>query len=59
MKKKKRVTPGTLVEDKFLNPTSPNYILSIVKLNDQDENLGLSWADLSTGEFQVMNTTCI
>lgn len=42
------VTPGTLTEDNLLDSKRNNFILSIAKLAD---NLGLSWLDLSTGDF--------
>ena len=42
------VTPGTLTEDNLLDSKRNNFILSLAKLND---NLGLAWLDLSTGDF--------
>lgn len=42
------VTPGTLTEDNLLDSKRNNFILSLAKLN---ETLGLSWLDLSTGDF--------
>ena len=42
------VTAGTLTEDHLLDSKKNNFILSISKLNN---NLGLSWLDISTGEF--------
>ncbi len=42
------VTPGTLTEDNLLESKRNNFILSLAKLND---TLGLSWLDLSTGDF--------
>lgn len=42
------VTPGTLTEDNLLDSKRNNYILCIVK---RAENLGLSWLDISTGDF--------
>ena len=42
------VTPGTLTEDNLLDSKRNNFILSLAKLN---EMLGLSWLDLSTGDF--------
>ena len=42
------MTPGTLTEDNLLDSKRNNFILSLAKLN---ETLGLSWLDLSTGDF--------
>ena len=42
------VTPGTLTEDNLLSSKRNNYILCIAKLQD---SLGLSWLDISTGDF--------
>ncbi len=42
------VTAGTLTEDNLLDSKRNNFILSLAKLN---ETLGLSWLDLSTGDF--------
>lgn len=42
------VTPGTLTEDHLLDSKKNNYLLSLAKIGD---NLGLSWLDLSTGDF--------
>ena len=50
-----RVTPGTLIEDKFLNPRKSNYLCSIVKTGPNA--YGLSWIDLSTAEFQTSVAT--
>ena len=44
------ITPGTLLESSMLDEKTNNYILSIIK---NGENFGLSWADISTGEFYV------
>jgi len=42
------VTPGTLTEDNLLDSKRNNYILCIAKLQD---TIGLSWLDISTGDF--------
>ena len=42
------VTPGTLTEENLLDSRKNNYLLSIAKIGD---SLGLSWLDLSTGDF--------
>lgn len=58
------VTPGTLVDETFLNFNSNNYLCGI-SLNpnctnqpyDLDTPVGLSWIDLSVGDFYVQHTT--
>jgi DNA mismatch repair protein MutS len=45
------VTPGTLTDEKYLDPEVSNYVLMVVR---QRKILGLSWLDLSTGRFFVM-----
>jgi DNA mismatch repair ATPase MutS len=50
------VTPGTLIDEPFLNPYENNYLLAIsaperVELTDTARTLGLAWIDVSTGEF--------
>lgn len=61
------ITPGTLIDEKFLNPTENNFIVAI-HLRHKDEevktdsdgiedpeaeyfHIGLSWLDFSTGDF--------
>jgi DNA mismatch repair protein MutS len=46
------ITPGTLTEDAMLNDKDNNYLLSLF-LND--DRIGLSWVDISTGEFMVQD----
>ena len=48
------VTAGTLTEDNLLDARKNNYLLSIVK---NGESLGLSWLDLSTGDFYTQEQT--
>ncbi|MFH2039107.1 MAG: DNA mismatch repair protein MutS [Chloroflexota bacterium] len=44
------VTPGTIIEPHFLNEGSNNYLASVVIEN---EKAGISFADITTGEFAV------
>ncbi len=44
------VTPGTIIEPHFLNEGSNNYLASVVIEN---EKVGVSFADVTTGEFAV------
>lgn len=48
------ITPGTLIDESFINPTENNYLLAVSTpkvTNDISEPLGLAWMDVSTGEF--------
>ncbi|KAK6364879.1 MutS protein 1 [Exophiala oligosperma] len=54
------VTPGTLIDEKFLDPYENNYLLSIhpepVSSSGDDsyeQKIGLAWLDLSTGDFNT------
>ncbi|HHT9111280.1 MAG TPA: DNA mismatch repair protein MutS [Candidatus Brocadiaceae bacterium] len=44
------ITPGTVTEDSLLEDKSNNYLMAAVETQNQ---LGLSWIDLSTGRFEV------
>ncbi|KAJ7042505.1 muts domain V-domain-containing protein [Mycena alexandri] len=44
------VTPGTLIDESFLNQYENNYLLAISQRADAAE-VGLAWIDVSTGEF--------
>jgi DNA mismatch repair protein MutS len=44
------VTPGTLTEDNLLEARSHNYLAALAEAGNQ---FGLSWLDLSTGDFFV------
>ncbi len=48
------ITPGLLIEPETLNPDSNNYLLSICR--GSNGKWGISWLDLSTGEFRVTET---
>jgi len=47
------VTPGTLIDESFIDPYNNNYLLAIhVPLTTPPpESIGLAWIDISTGEF--------
>lgn len=65
------VTPGTLIDEQFLDPNENNFLLSIqtndasidpsVHANEDDKSLetlvGLAWLDLSTGDFFTQTVT--
>lgn len=42
------ITPGTIIEDNILNKDNNNFIMS---LNKEDDIYGITFADISTGEF--------
>lgn len=65
------ITPGTLIDENFMDPFSNNYVLAI-HANDTLQNslidtasrsqalvdpIGLAWLDLSTGHFLTQSTT--
>ena len=47
------ITPGTLIDESFLNPLENNYLVAIglSSQNDVISPVGLAWIDVSTGEF--------
>lgn len=48
------ITPGTLIDEKFMETERSSYLLSIYRPPAQvDATVGLAWTDLSTGEFFV------
>jgi len=63
------ITPGTLIDEKFLDAYDNNYLLALstpellaeASMGDLDEILsqpiGLAWLDLSTGDFFTQQST--
>ncbi len=47
------ITSGTLTDDNLLNSKNNNFLLSIY---DNEQNIGLSWCDISTGEIFFSTT---
>lgn len=49
------VTPGTLIDESFLNQYENNFLMAVNYYNspsvDEKTPLGLAWIDVSTGEF--------
>lgn len=51
------LTPGTLIDETFLNPYENNFLLAIIRTNgvnepyESNQEVGLAWTDVSTGEF--------
>lgn len=62
------ITPGTLIDEPFLNQYENNYLLAIGETESRVDRggegmempanaLGLAWIDVSTGEFFTKDTT--
>ncbi|WP_208439158.1 DNA mismatch repair protein MutS [Bartonella quintana] len=48
------VTPGTITEEKLLDPTRANYLMTLARIKtSKGEEFALSWIDISTGIFRV------
>lgn len=54
------ITPGTLIDEPFLNADENNYLLSVGTqgpIESTAQIIGLSWIDVSTGEFFTKECT--
>lgn len=55
------ITPGTLIDEPFLDAHENNFLLAISCLSpqqsDKDVDIGLAWIDISTGEFYSKHAT--
>ncbi|MGI9402180.1 MAG: DNA mismatch repair protein MutS [Rhizobiaceae bacterium] len=53
------VTPGTITEDKLLDPVRSNFLAALarIRLGESSQELALAWVDLSTGAFSVCSTS--
>ena len=50
------VTPGTLIDESWLDPSDTNYLLAVsVQTSDAEGAVGLAWTDVSTGELFSSN----
>ncbi|KAG8737176.1 DNA mismatch repair ATPase msh1 [Ceratobasidium sp. 414] len=45
------VTPGTLIDESFVNPYDNNYVCAVVPATADSTDLGIAWMDVATGEF--------
>lgn len=45
------VSPGTLIDERFLDPFSNNFILAVART--RADAYGLAWLDVSTSDFQT------
>jgi DNA mismatch repair protein MutS len=52
------VTPGTITEEKLLDPARANHLAALARLREGEdrEAFALAWIDLSTGAFTVART---
>ncbi len=48
------VTPGTITEEKLLDPAAANFLMALGRV--RGEGMALAWIDISTGAFRVMET---
>ncbi|MFZ1774425.1 MAG: DNA mismatch repair protein MutS, partial [Rhizobiaceae bacterium] len=46
------VTPGTLTEDKLLDPAQSNYLMALGRVKGE-AGMALAWIDISTGTFKI------
>ena len=52
------LTPGTLIDEPFLNPYENNFLLAIANVDAAPQSdIGLAWIDVSTGEFFTRSTS--
>ncbi len=49
------ITPGTLTEESLLTPKKANYLVVVSPVEKKTKNLGIAWADISTGVFFVQS----
>ena len=52
------VTPGTITEEKLLDPSQSNYLMMVSRVKSAEgPQFGLAWVDISTGHFRVTTST--
>ena len=53
------VTPGTITEEKLLDPLRSNFLCALAHLRtgETSQQLALAWIELSTGKFGTANTS--
>lgn len=53
------VTPGTVTEEKLLDPASSNFLATLarIKTDETTNELAIAWIDISTGSFRVSQTS--
>ena len=50
------VTPGTITEEKLLEPGEANYLMTLARVKGERHPLALAWIDISTGRFRLCAT---
>jgi DNA mismatch repair protein MutS len=51
------VTPGTITEEKLLDPAEANYLMALGRIKGSGQGqFALAWIDISTGTFRVGET---
>ncbi|KAG9013654.1 DNA mismatch repair ATPase msh1 [Tulasnella sp. 427] len=45
------VTPGTLIDESFVNPFENNYLMALSPDPGSDDRVEMAWTDVATGEF--------
>lgn len=51
------VTPGTITEEKLLDPARANFLMILGRVKGAEEGrLALAWIDISTGQFRMTET---
>ncbi|KAL1919130.1 uncharacterized protein VTP21DRAFT_2512 [Calcarisporiella thermophila] len=53
------ITPGTLVDEGFLDPHENNFLLAITHEMGEQGRIGLAWLDLSTGDFVTSTSSAM
>lgn len=53
------VTPGTVTEEKLLEPSASNYLATLarVRKGETGADYALAWIDISTGDFRICSTS--
>jgi DNA mismatch repair ATPase MutS len=57
------ITPGTLIDERFIDPYENNFLLAVytpdsqtIETGIEKQDVGLAWLDLSTGDFFTQQT---
>jgi len=53
------VTPGTITEEKLLDPSRSSYLAAIgrVRKSEQQDEISIAWIDISTGDFRLQSSS--
>lgn len=49
------ISPGTFIDERFLDPREASYLLALVHSEAGDGTTGLVWLDLSTGQLRTLS----